>query len=371
MTSFDLAQNLRAMSRAAVLSRAGLSAGLLSACNLDVQPTQRIDPSLLRRIEQKKVDLVSGANGPGWTDLADLQLKAGQAFDAAHSLAEAERAQDGSARRFAVEAETFLELGYTSRIGTALRGCLQASRTESRCLYVLGRLMEGSRDRDRLEEARLAYRTFLQVAPDDEKANYVKSALDQLDRVLGPESPSGVASQPAQRSSTPPPPIAGTDASTEAGSSAVATPGHGTGSVDPETGQKVGELNPFGMAIMKAVAAVKRNDAVLAEQAFSEAIAIRPTDPSALAGRAEARFAQGPLRHPEAAADIEKAFSVAPQDPQVRWVFGLIMTAVGRRTQEGVAAWEALSRDEPEYARILRIPERLEAIKKLQGSGHE
>jgi Flp pilus assembly protein TadD len=67
----------------------------------------------------------------------------------------------------------------------------------------------------------------------------------------------------------------------------------------------------------------------------------------------------------EAVTTVERAYRVAPEDPQVRWAFGLIMLQARRRTDEAVKAWESLVAEEPDLAERLRLPERLESIRQF------
>jgi cytochrome c-type biogenesis protein CcmH/NrfG len=112
----------------------------------------------------------------------------------------------------------------------------------------------------------------------------------------------------------------------------------------------------------RALEASRRNDARAAEAGYREAVKHRPNDVAALSGLAETLFAQN--RHAEAITTIEKAWALAPANPQVRWTFGIIMLTNKKRTKEAVAAWEALAKENPEYAEPMGVPERLKAIKK-------
>jgi cytochrome c-type biogenesis protein CcmH/NrfG len=69
---------------------------------------------------------------------------------------------------------------------------------------------------------------------------------------------------------------------------------------------------------------------------------------------------------------VEKAYQLDPQDPQVRWAFGLIMLRNQIKMAEAIGAWEALLRDDPEYAQRLGLKDRIEQIKKFMapGGGH-
>ncbi len=114
---------------------------------------------------------------------------------------------------------------------------------------------------------------------------------------------------------------------------------------------------------MKAMAAVRNNDPVGAEVAYTEALKVRPNEPAALAGRAEARFAQN---KPDAAlTDINTAMKLHPDDPQVLWTYGLIHITIRKDVKGGVAAWEKLEKNEPGYAKQLKIRERLDQMKKF------
>ena len=116
---------------------------------------------------------------------------------------------------------------------------------------------------------------------------------------------------------------------------------------------------------MKAIHAVKKNDAKTAETAYHEALSIRPDDPSALAGLAEIQLSQNRLD--EAVKTIEKAYSLHETDLQVRYVFGETMLRARKRTADAIEAWKALMAEDPELAKQLGIPERLKAIEQLTG----
>jgi len=349
----------------------------LAACDLELDASREIPPDLGRRISQAKAELSSKPNdGALAAQLGELYLEAGQFFEAAEVL---KGALDAGAETSAVHgalAEAYLDLGYFQAGADQLRSCFQKNRDEPTCLFVFGQLMEGIDDRQAQTEAQRSYRRLLQVAPDFRKAKLAKSSLDQVEARLGAmPAPAEAAAEPDGAAPSAPaanphagvagaPPVAAEDP--HAGvvgappvADGAADPHQG---VDPSTGKEVGGLNPFGQAIMKAVDAVKRNDAVAAEAAFKDALKIRPNDPAALAGLAESEFAQG--KKDAAAATIEKAYAADPKDPQVRWAFGRIMIDMRKRTEDAVAAWKSLVAEEPDYAKSLGIPERLEALEK-------
>ncbi len=119
----------------------------------------------------------------------------------------------------------------------------------------------------------------------------------------------------------------------------------------------------FTQAMDRAFAASAKNDAPGAAAGFEKALELRPKDANALAGLAEAQFAQN--QQAAAVSNAEKAWAANPKDPQVRWTFGLIMLANKKRTAEAIEAWKALARENSGYAERLGIPARLEAIERF------
>ncbi len=327
-----------------------------AACDLKLDAAREIPGPLAERIAQKRAELMATPDDAKLNvELGNLYLTAEHYFEAADALQNAKTQGGDSSLLHAGLAETYLELGYFRPCADELRACFQKNRDEPGCLYVFGMLMEGIQDRKALEEAQRAYTRLLQVAPDFRKAKLASSSLDQVEAQLAslPKPADQPASQPAGEAPATP---------TSPAKTVVPTPGH-TSQVDPSTGEDVGELNPYGRAIMKAMEAVRKNDGAAAEAAFSDALKIRPDDASTRAGLAEAQFSQGKKK--AAIENIEKAYAADPNDPQVRWAFGRIMIEERRRTDEAVAAWKALIKDEPEYANQLGVPQRLEALSKF------
>lgn len=154
------------------------------------------------------------------------------------------------------------------------------------------------------------------------------------------KAPANAVPPPAQP--TPPPPV--------------------EASPDPTPAPNEEPEGPYAEAMVRALEARKRNDAKAAEAAYRDALRHRAKDAIALAGLAEVLFAQ--KKHADAIEQIEVAYEVKPDAPEVRWAFGLIMLENRKRTEDAVAAWEALAKDTPEYAAQLQVPARLQAIKK-------
>lgn len=119
--------------------------------------------------------------------------------------------------------------------------------------------------------------------------------------------------------------------------------------------------DPYIAAMVKAIEARKKNDPRSAEVAYRAALKAQPKDANALAGVAEMLFAQD--KADEAVQPAELAYELKPTDPEVRWVFGLVMLSKNKRTEDATAAWEALIKDTPDYAKQLGVPDRLKIIK--------
>ncbi|MEQ9501930.1 MAG: tetratricopeptide repeat protein [Deltaproteobacteria bacterium] len=363
-----------------------LSALALVACEVDFAKKDIADPGLARRIAQQKAQLQSAPNdGAAWLALADMYFAADQFFDAADAYVRAEALGAPKTPVLAGLANTYLKLGYYQKSIDRLKSCFQLNRNEPMCLYALGTIMESNGDERSLADARRAYMHFLAVAGEHERAAYVKSRIDQITARIGPPDPTetiaiGPSSQPASQPAGAPPGAHGAAPTNEptapnapssphapgsptgapATNGPAGVPGHGDGD-----SQDVGQLNAYGLAIQKALAATRANDIPAAQTAYTEALKLRPGDPSARAGLAETYLAQGKID--DAAKMIEGAYDDHPTDPQVRWMFGTVMLQAQRRQREAIEAWESLVEEYPDIAGQLGIPQRLEAAKKFMG----
>jgi hypothetical protein len=91
--------------------------------------------------------------------------------------------------------------------------------------------------------------------------------------------------------------------------------------------------------------------------------------PDPYAGVAEMLFAQD--KAVDAMQPAELAYELMPTEPEIRWVFGLVMLAKNKRTDDAIAAWEAIIKDTPEYAEQLGLADRLKVIKTYtKGASH-
>ncbi len=278
-----------------------------------------------------------------------LQLSAvladsGRGFEAADVLLEAELAGQATPKIHAALAQTYADLGYGRAVIRELGGCLERARRQPDCLYLLGRILEEDGTPSSLREARRTYTLFLEVAPDHPEANRARSALEQLGGPLRE-----AASRP---------------------SSAPAAPGlaaaHPGGEPAARAGGPArGNLNPFGQALAEAFAALRDGQPASAEAAYRRALDLRPDHAGTRAGLAQALSAQG--KEAEAVREIEAVFADSPTDPQVRFVFGALMLRSDERRAEAIAAWEALVRDTPDIAEDLGLPERLAALRQIDG----
>lgn len=333
------------------------AASLLS-CNVDFDQRKAPPAALARRIAQKQNAVLQNPDDVNaLLDLGDLQIEGEQWFEAADTFKKAKDLGSNDIRIHAGLTTVYFELGYFKAGIEELKSCIQQDRNNPDCLFAYAKLVEPDQSKKAKEELRQVWLRFLAIAPNHRKASYAKSSLERLNAELGP-----MQTPPPVPSSQPAPPPTEPDAPA---SRPAQIPGHPDGS--PEPREDVGELNEFGRAIAKAVQAVERNDAKAAEAAFREALKVRPEDAGAMAGLSETLLAQN--KADEAVKTIERAYDLDKADPQVRWAFGMIMIRAKKRLPEAVAAWEALAKDDPEYAKRLKIPERLETIKKFMKPG--
>ena len=374
-----------------------------TGCDLDFRAQKDLPSGLARRIAQKRNEFAQKPqDAQAARELGELYIEGERWFEAAETLSTARRLGGDDTRTMGGLAVTYMSLGYYEQVEKLLRDCFKRNRQEPGCLYAAGELMMLVGSQPALEAARSVWSNFVAVAPDHIKAAYVRSQLDQLNARLGPpgaapsSQPATAASQPGHPPTSaaadngmppghPPPGAAASGNGTPLGHppTGAAATGNGTPPGHPPTApagaqpgvpahaagsanQDVGQLNAFGVAIQKALAAVRNNDAVGAEAAYKDALKLRPNDVAALAGLAEAEFAQNRLD--DAVTTIEKAWTNDPKDAQVRWVFGLVMLQARKRTSDAIAAWEALQRDTPEYARQLQIDVKLQSARKFMGA---
>lgn len=349
------------------------------ACRFDPDRSSAKDSPAARHAAEAKARVAQKPNDPALLlELAAAYAEDHRTFDAADTYQLAIDQGAKTAQAYAGLAETYLELGYIPRMVEQLRQCMSIDRNDPDCLFALGSLFQADGSPDGLREARRTWRQILAAAPSYRRAATVKSMLEQADARLGPETEAdarlgphgGALQEGGDESADRAHAHAGDSESQSAAGGHGAASGAAQGS--PETipahaargvteDQPVGDLNPFGEALRRAYEAVRKNDPPAAEKAFGEALAIRPEDPSALSGLAQALLAQEKVD--EAVQAARRGIAADPKDPQARWTYGLVMLKAKRDLEGALSAWETLIKDEPEYANRLRLPEMVARLK--------
>ncbi|MBK8013726.1 MAG: tetratricopeptide repeat protein [Deltaproteobacteria bacterium] len=366
---------------------------LVVGCDLDLKAARKaLDPKVKARVQELETRMASTGPSAGTAaDLGEAYLEGGALFEAADAFRRAAELGDKGDRVEAGLAAAYLGLGYVKSAIEHLTACFRLNRDNPSCLLTLAGLMESDGRKDALLEARRAYQRFLDLAPNHPRAAYARSMLEQLNASLGPESvgPESAEAPEVGRGAsmtdphpTPPrghPPTAqhpgpsGSAVRPSKGTAPTAS-GHEPGA--PPTiaghahgveGQEVGELKPFGLAIQKAMEAERAENHRGAIAAYREALTLEPNDPTALAGLARSLWRAEQTK--EALDVAEAAYRQAPTDPEVRYVFGLIMLKSGRNPEIGLSAWKALARDDPEYAARLGLPASIEQLERFRSDG--
>lgn len=320
-----------------------LSAGLLGCEAASSGP--EVDPAARAALIEARRQ---ATNPEGQTRLGWAALRAEQWFEAAESFAAAKEQGVDSPELHAGLARTYVRLGYPDATIGALRACFRQAPRQPDCLYAFGALIEADSSEAAQRELQRTWARFLLVAPPDhDKRGYAESALAQLNGRFGPlseEEVKGPQPQASQAASAP----------AQSGAGPADHPGG-----DPQASQGVGELNPFGQALQKAYRAWSEGDRKAAETHLREALALRPTDAGTLADLARLQLEQSRLE--EAVTTVEKAWSIDPQNAQVRFSFGLVMLRAQRRGKEALQAWHDLMKDSPDYAKELGVEKLLNA----------
>jgi tetratricopeptide (TPR) repeat protein len=345
--------------RAGVIGKNALGLAVifaLGAC--EFQKPATLDPELERRIAQKQLALAGAKDGNAEAELAELYLEGERFFDAAEHFQFAAVKGTAPERIAAGLALTYLELGYIPAMVEQLKICFKIDQAHPDCLYAFGSLLERDGSESALQEARRTYQRFLAVAPSSHRRiAYVKSTLEQLNARLKEVPDTEAPVQQNDPHGGGGNPHGGGDAP-HAGGAPSGVPGHDGAKGDED----VGELNPFGKAISKAIDAANKGDIPGAEAAFREALKVAPQDAGALAGLADTLYAQ--KKDADARATIDKARSIDPKDPQVRYVFGLIYLEDKTKQKEALESWASLLADDPGYAAQLKLADRMKALKK-------
>ncbi len=349
-----------------------------SGCQLELDGRKEVPAKLAGTIAQLKERTLANPSDQGaLVGLAEAQLEAGMLFEAADNFSKA-KAMGSNARILAGLANSYNQLGYMRSTVDQLSECRKIRPPHADCIYAAGRFFENFltdvNDKDVKQRLRGTWLQFLAIAPADHpKRAYVKSAVDQLNAELGPPKfAPGPSSRPA---SQPAPGGAHGAAGQPAASPPPTTPppapaGHAGGAApEPPPGEEVGELNPFGAAIQRAMSAYQKGDAKGAAAAFKDALKARPGDPLASAGLGEVLYVIG--KKQESFKYLDAAYKAEPNDVMVRLLFGQVMLTARRRTDDAIKAWESLIKDAPDYAKQNKVPERLELFKRKLGEAQK
>jgi tetratricopeptide (TPR) repeat protein len=334
-----------------------LAVALAAGCDLSAALTQRTDPAVDRDLKALEARAkASPEDLSAQVALGNAYLGAQRFFLAADTFkAVQQKAPDDPRVRVGL-AECYNALGYLIESWEQLKSCTDHNPNDPECVLRMAVLMKGDGSKSGLTEARRLFERFLKVAPSDPRAAMARSNLEQVEAQL---KQAGMVPPPEAEPAEEAPHAEGVPEASPPSSAEAMVPGHPSAGSD----EGVGELNPFGVAIQKALAAMRRNDPAGAEAAFKEALAIRPDDPAAVAGLAEAQLALG--KNSEAQASADKAIALDPKDEQARWAYGLVMIRTTKNVPKAIETWRSLVADDPEYAKKLGVTKMLEQIDQI------
>lgn len=331
----------------------------LIACDLSARA---VDPEAAKNLAEAEARLRAAPDDvDAMIAAGEAAGRAGQYFLAADRFKQAIERDAHKPGGYAGLAEAYNKLGFWQQSYETLNFCSQMPSGNEECLIRLGLMLRSDGSKEGLREARRILKLFLERAPNHARAADVARVVQQIEVQLGPEGAAEEAApeQPNVPSSAPA--VAGASPHGAGGPAPVIPEHQGAG------GQEVGALNPFGVAIGRALDAIKKQDAATAETALKEALVIRPEDVGAHALLAETYLHLG--KNKEAVASAEKAYALDPNDAQSRWVLGLVMIRTGTNIGKGVEAWRALKRDTPDYAQQLGVTQALEQAEKFSKEG--
>lgn len=321
-------------------------------------PDAATDPALREEIAQAEARVrQSPDDTAALIELGERLARAGRHFEAADRFKEASDKAPGDARAMVGLADAYSKLGYFMEGWHILQRCVALPSGNAECLLRLGLMARADGSKEALLEARRLLDRFLNVAPSHPRANDVRLVLQQLAVQIGPEA-QGEAPAGDQPASQPAHAAQGTAPGAEP---SPAIPAH----QNVQGNEQVGELNPFGRAFGQALEAIKKNDPAAAEVALKQALSIQPNDIGANALLAETYFHQGKVDL--AVSTAEKAYQLDSNDPEARFVLGMVLIQSGRDPARGVEAWRALQRDQPQLAEQLGVNKMLESAAKLGG----
>lgn len=323
-------------------------AAVLAGCDLGGP-----GPAILSSEDGARLDAArrAAASGPeGQLRYAQVALEVGRLFEAAEAFRAAEQGGLKTPALFAGKALTYVRLGYMGTTVGALRQCFQRSPREPDCLLAFARLIETDPSEGAQRELHRTWARFLLVAPRDHpERGYAQSALAQLEGRFGALSQDELLGRPPKSAASRP----GDEAGSENPPPPSGVPGHeGAGA------SAIGELNPFGQALQKAYAAWSEKKLDDAEAAFRDALKIRSEDAATLAELG--RLLQEKKEPKEARELVNRAWTIAPDEPQVQYAFGLVNLQNRTRGKEALEAWQALLQSNPDYARQLGVERLLE-----------
>ena len=305
-----------------------IAATVVAACTRYDAPS-KLSPAVERELRSLAEAASATETADAWQTVGAIYEREGRWLQAAEAYLRAATAEDSVPADVRGDlARVYLRLGYEGAVVRELRTCLRDAPREPDCLLTFARLVESQGDPGSLREARRLYTTFLDAAPDHPEADLARSTLAQLGGELRED-------RTASASTSPPEP--------------------------PDDGAPSPQLNPFGAAISRALAAARDGRPEEAVRGFEEALEIQPDNPGALVGLAEALSSAGKATQSDEV--LNRALELAPEDPQVLFVAGALAARTGR-TGAVVQHWSRLRSLHPEIAEQLGISERLNAMQR-------
>jgi cytochrome c-type biogenesis protein CcmH/NrfG len=321
---------------------------VITACDFS-KPA--IDATVQEALKKQEAELAQQSMNPAaHFKLAQTYEKAGLTMKAADAYLQVLELDPIHADGMAALGRIYEKLGYYTASFRRLHQCLKTESDHPECLYQIGALLRKDGSKTGLTQSLSYWRRFLRSSTTHPKLDEVRRAVGEVEAQLD------TTGRPAQSEHT----ITEAAPDPDQASDVISSHEGASGSED------VGQLNPFGAAIGRAIAAIRKKDSSTAEAAFRVALTIRPKDAGALAGLAETLFHQG--KNEAAQKAVTKAYDSDPKNTQAQWVYGLIMIKSGKNMARALEAWNALQRDSPEFAAQVGVTKTLEAVQKMPTS---